>query len=80
MSNNSHEADKLIYDLGYMVDNVLEGPNVVVAKSHVSPNHVNIIIGGRVVCVSFRQLLNALRNVRTTNASDGITIITPEVN
>lgn len=58
-----------------MVDNVLDGPNVVVARSHVSPRHVNIIIAGRVVCVELRQLVNALSKVRADNS---VTIVTPE--
>ncbi len=71
----NHNPNALAYDLGYMVDNVLEGPNVVVARSHVGENFVNIIIAGRVVCVSLRQLVNALQRVKSDNT---VTIVTPE--
>ncbi len=79
MKPESMKPEKLMHELGYVVRNHIEGPEVVVANAPYAPGHVLIIIAGRTVEVSMRELVNALSLVVKNSREHGVVIVTPEV-
>lgn len=80
----NHAPVHLGSSMGFMVDNLMEGPALIVTKSHVGGSAVNIIINDgtnnrKVITVALRQLVNALQMVVSDARDNGIIIITPEV-
>lgn len=71
--------EKLIHELGYVVANKIDGPDVVITAAPFAPGHVRIIIAGRVVEVSMRELVNALTLTVKNSRDHGVVVVTPEL-
>lgn len=70
---------KLLHELGYVVKNHMQGPQLVVTKTPFVSGHVNFVIGGHVMEVELRELVNALSMVVKDAKEHGVVIVTPEL-